>query len=96
MSCFADCRRNVLSCAKHFVGDGGTDKGVNEGDTICSLEDLERIHIKPYLDCLDQGVSLVMASYSSWNGNKLHSHRFLMTDILKEKLGFKVLYLNST
>ncbi|MQM16495.1 hypothetical protein Taro_049453 [Colocasia esculenta] len=81
--------RNVLACAKHFVGDGGTERGVNEGDTICSLEDLENVHMKPYVECLNQGLSLVMASYSSWNGEKLHSHRFLLTEVLKEKLGFK-------
>ncbi|KAK1298673.1 hypothetical protein QJS10_CPB14g00829 [Acorus calamus] len=81
--------RNVIACAKHFVGDGGTHEGVNEGNTICSFEDLERIHMTPYLDCLGQGVCTVMATYSSWNGRKAHSDRFLLTDILKEKLGFK-------
>lgn len=44
----------------------------------------------PYLDCISQGVSTVMASYSSWNGHKLHAHRFLLTEVLKDKLGFKV------
>lgn len=80
----------VVACAKHFVGDGGTDKGVNEGNTIASYEDLEKIHIPPYLKCLAQGVSTVMASYSSWNGSNLHSSYFLLTEVLKEKLGFKV------
>lgn len=79
----------VVACAKHFVGDGGTDKGVNEGNTIASYEDLEKIHIPPYLKCLAQGVSTVMASYSSWNGSNLHSDYFLLTEVLKEKLGFK-------
>lgn len=81
--------KNVIACAKHFVGDGGTDKGLNEGNTICSYEELERIHMRPYLDCLAQGVCTVMASYSSWNGRPLHSDRYLITDILKNKLGFK-------
>ncbi|MQL81667.1 hypothetical protein Taro_014119 [Colocasia esculenta] len=81
--------RNVLACAKHFVGDGGTDQGVNEGDTICSFGDLESVHMKPYVDCLAQGVSLVMATYSSWNGSRVHSDRFLITEVLKGKLGFK-------
>lgn len=44
----------------------------------------------PYLDCISQGVSTVMASYSSWNGSQLHSHRDLLTEVLKNKLGFKV------
>lgn len=82
-------RQNVMGSAKHFVGDGGTDKGINEGDTVISYEDLERIHMAPYLNCLSQGVCTVMASYSSWNGRKLHTHHFLLTEVLKDKLGFK-------
>ncbi|KAE8653276.1 hypothetical protein Csa_023195 [Cucumis sativus] len=87
---FVAGRNNVIACAKHFVGDGGTDKGLNEGNTIIdSYDELERIHIAPYLDCIAQGLSTVMASYSSWNGNPLHTHHFLLTQVLKEKLGFK-------
>ncbi|KAI3830015.1 hypothetical protein L1987_04147 [Smallanthus sonchifolius] len=82
-------RNNVMACAKHYVGDGGTDKGKNEGNTITSFDDLENIHVLPYLDCISKGVCTVMVSYSSWNGTKMHSHRYLLTDILKEKLGFK-------
>ena len=80
----------MIACAKHFVGDGGTHKGLNEGNTICSFEELERIHITPYPDCIAQGVCTVMASYSSWNGRPLHADCYLITDILKNKLGFKV------
>ncbi|CAH2065105.1 unnamed protein product [Thlaspi arvense] len=82
-------RNNVVACAKHFVGDGGTEEGNNEGDTVASYEDLERIHMAPYLNCLAQGVSAVMPTYSRWNGRKLHADRFLLTEILKDKLGFK-------
>ncbi|GMP89591.1 hypothetical protein CsSME_00041097 [Camellia sinensis var. sinensis] len=88
---FVAGRENVVACAKHFVGDGGTDKGINEGNTIASYDELERIHMAPYLDCISQGVCTVMASYSSWNGRKLHSDHFLITQVLKEKLGFKVM-----
>lgn len=86
---FVAGRNNVIACAKHFVGDGGTDKGLNEGNTITSYDELERIHIAPYLDCIAQGVSTVMASYNSWNGRPLHADRFLLTEVLKNKLGFK-------
>ncbi|KAG7559945.1 Glycoside hydrolase family 3 C-terminal domain superfamily [Arabidopsis thaliana x Arabidopsis arenosa] len=81
--------KNVVACAKHFVGDGGTDKAINEGNTILRYEDLERKHIAHYKKCISQGVSTVMVSYSSWNGAKLHSHYFLLTEVLKQKLGFK-------
>lgn len=81
--------KNVVACAKHFVGDGGTDRGINEGNAILPYDELEKIHMAPYLDCISQGVSTVMATYSSWNGSKLHSDHFLLTHILKNKLGFK-------
>jgi beta-glucosidase len=51
------------------------------------------IHMAPYVDCIDKGVSSIMISYSSWNGVKLHGHHYLINDILKEKLGFKVDFL---
>ncbi|KAM0953420.1 putative glucan 1,3-beta-glucosidase [Dioscorea sansibarensis] len=86
---FVAGRDRVIACAKHFVADGGTDKGLNEGNTVCTFDELERIHISPYLDCLAQGVSTVMVSYSKWNGSPLHANRFLVSDILKGKLGFK-------
>lgn len=81
----------MIACAKHFVGDGGTHNGINEGNTICTYNELEEIHMKPYLDCLAQGVSTIMASYTSWNGSPLHSNYHLITEVLKGKLGFKVL-----
>ncbi|XP_028779953.1 uncharacterized protein LOC114736333 isoform X2 [Neltuma alba] len=86
---FVAGRNKVIASAKHFVGDGGTEKGKNEGNTVLPYEELEKIHIAPYLDCISQGVSTIMVSYSSWNGYRLHSHRYLITEILKEKLGFK-------
>ncbi|KAK6145288.1 hypothetical protein DH2020_022108 [Rehmannia glutinosa] len=86
-------RENVVACAKHFVGDGGTRNGINEGDTISSYDELEKIHMASYLDCIAQGVSTIMASYSSWNGTKLHNSHFLLTEILKDKLGFKLPFL---
>ncbi|KAI9117820.1 hypothetical protein K1719_011235 [Acacia pycnantha] len=86
---FVAGRSNVIACAKHFVGDGGTEKGISEGNTVLSYADLERIHMAPYLDCISQGVSTIMATYSCWNGRRVHSIHFLLTEILKEKLGFK-------
>lgn len=83
-------RKNVLASAKHFVGDGGTETGINEGNTVLSYDELERIHMAPYLDCISQGVCTIMASYNSWNGRKLHTDHFLLTEVLKNKLGFMV------
>ena len=78
----------VVACAKHWVGDGGTDSGVDQGDTLAEEEELRRLHIAPYLPALDAGVLTVMVSLSSWNGGKCHAHRYLIRDVLKGELGF--------
>ena len=78
----------VVACAKHWVGDGGTSHGIDQGDTCLSFEELERLHMQQYYPALDEGVLTVMASFNSWNGNKCHGHRQLLTDVLKEQHGF--------
>ncbi len=81
-------RDSVIACAKHWVGDGGTTGGVDQGDTRASEADLERIHLAPYHPALAAGVLTVMASFNSWNGAKCHGHRYLLTEVLKGRLGF--------
>lgn len=79
---------NVVATAKHFVGDGGTTQGVDRGDTMVSEKELVEIHAAGYISALDGNVLTTMASFNSWNGDKLHGHKYLMTDILKERMGF--------
>ncbi|WOK98493.1 hypothetical protein Cni_G07205 [Canna indica] len=86
---FVAGRRNVAACAKHYVGDGGTNKGINENNTIISEHGLLSIHMPPYYSAIIKGVSTVMISYSSWNGVKMHSNHHLITDFLKNKLRFR-------
>ncbi|HKJ34372.1 MAG TPA: glycoside hydrolase family 3 N-terminal domain-containing protein, partial [Balneolales bacterium] len=80
---------SVLACAKHFVGDGGTTGGVNEGNTQVSEKVLREIHLKPYEDAIKAGVGSIMVSYSSWNGQKMHGNKYLLTTVLKGQMGFK-------
>lgn len=80
--------QNIIACAKHFVGDGGTYCGVDQGDTRLTREQLEDLHIPPFYSALKAGVYTVMASFSSWNGKKCHANKHLLTDILKTKMGF--------
>jgi beta-glucosidase len=81
-------RDSVVACAKHWVGDGGTTNGVDQGNTVLPESELERVHMAPYLPAIEAGVLTVMASYNSWNGKKCHGHRYLLTDVLKGRLGF--------
>jgi len=84
----ADDGTAVLASAKHFVGDGGTSRGMDQGDTRISEEELRRIHLPGYLACIKAGVGNVMVSYSSWNDAPMHGNKRLLTDVLKGELGF--------
>lgn len=83
-------RNKVAACAKHYVGDGGTTKGINENNTVIDRAGLFNIHMPAYNDSIIKGVSTVMISYSSWNGIKMHAHRDLIMGYLKGTLKFKV------
>jgi beta-glucosidase len=80
---------SVLACAKHFIGDGGTQNGKDQGDTVCDEATLRKLFLPPYRAAVKAGVGSIMISYSSWNGKKLHADKYLLTDVLKGELGFK-------
>ncbi|TQD87730.1 hypothetical protein C1H46_026734 [Malus baccata] len=82
-------KKKVAACAKHFVGDGGTSRGINENNTVTDRHELLSIHMPAYSDSIIKGVSTVMISYSSWNGDKMHANRDLITNFLKGTLKFK-------
>ena len=79
---------HVAATAKHFMGDGGTLNGVDQGNTLVSEEGLRNIHGQPYFQALDACAQTVMASFNSWNGSKLHGDKDLLTDILKNSMQF--------
>mmetsp|Transcript_31512 Transcript_31512/g.38290 ORF Transcript_31512/g.38290 Transcript_31512/m.38290 type:complete len:817 (+) Transcript_31512:319-2769(+) len=81
-------QQRVIATAKHFIGDGATYRGIDQGDTKMSLDELLKQHGAGYYESIDAGVQTVMASFNSWNGLKLHGHKFLLTDVLKGQMGF--------
>jgi len=78
----------ILACAKHFLGDGGTTHGKDQGDTRVTEEELRRIHLPGYIAAIQAGVATVMVSYSSVNGQPMHGNQALITGLLKGELGF--------
>jgi len=78
----------TLSSIKHFLGDGGTLAGRDQGDTDVTESVLARVHAAGYAPAIDAGAMIVMASYSSWNGTKLHADHYLLTDVLKGRMRF--------
>lgn len=92
---------SVVACAKHFAGDGGTEmhtgqfehpvtkkKLLDQGDTRLSERELRQIHMQGYVSTVRAGVGTIMPSYNSWNGVKCSASKRLMTDILKQEMGF--------
>ncbi|MCF4008874.1 glycoside hydrolase family 3 protein [Rheinheimera sp. UJ63] len=80
--------RRVISTVKHFVGDGGTTGGIDQGNTEVSEQELFDIHAQGYVGGLQAGAQSVMASFNSWNGSKIHGNGYLLTDVLKKRMGF--------
>jgi beta-glucosidase len=79
---------HTLSSVKHFLGDGGTLAGRDQGDTAIPEAQLSAVHAAGYAAALNSGALIVMASYNSWNGTKVHGNHYLLTDILKGRMGF--------
>ena len=96
---------SILSCAKHYVGDGGTSATtaarpgmpggasgrlwLDQGDTKVDEATLRRIHLPGYIDAIRSGVGSIMPSYSMWNGVRCSGSKRLLTEILKQELGFE-------
>lgn len=79
---------HVVATAKHFVADGGTKDGDDQGDAQVPEKELADIHAAGYYGALRSGVQTAMASFSSWNGDKMHGSKYMLTDVLKGRLGF--------
>ncbi len=80
--------KHVITTAKHFIGDGGTFEGRDQGDNLASEKELLDIHAAGYTAAITAGAQSVMASFSSWQGAKVHGHKGLLTDVLKDRFGF--------
>jgi beta-glucosidase len=86
---------NAVATAKHFIGDGGTNDGVDRGVNLSNHMQMIEVHAQGYVGAIGAGVQTVMASYNSWNDladgrdyGKMHGAKSLLTDVLKDRMGF--------
>jgi len=93
----AKTNERVIATAKHFVGDGGTTQGKDQGITFVTETELRDVHGRGYVSALGAGAQTVMASFSSWKDKavgdsakayKMHGNKYLLTDVLKSQMGF--------
>ena len=87
---------SVLATPKHYIGDGGTLWGsskhptyiIDVGDLQVDEATLRSLHLPPFQKAVEAGAKSIMISLGSWNGTKMHGHRYLLTEVLKNELGF--------
>lgn len=79
---------HVMSTIKHYLGDGGTTDGKDQGNTQVTQTQLRDIHAAGYVSGIAAGAQGAMASYNSFHGEKLHGHKGLLTDVLKQRMNF--------
>ena len=80
--------QHVISSTKHFLADGGTENGRDQGDAKVPEKTLVEIHNAGYVPAIEAGVQTIMISFSSWNGVKHTGNKGLITDVLKKRMNF--------
>jgi len=92
---------SVLATAKHYLGDGGTWHGKDQGETRTTEANLARTHAAGYYGALRANVQTVMVSYSSFTDTatgkhwgKMHGNAHLVGDVLKRRMGFEGLVVS--
>ncbi len=85
---------SILACAKHYLGDGGTTGGRDQGNTMADTATVRKLFLPGYTSAVDSGVGSVMVSFSSINGQKMSGNKYWITDVLKTELGFNGLVVS--
>lgn len=87
---------NVLATAKHFIGGGAMEYGtsrnkdfkIEEGNITIDEKALRQTHLVPFQKAVAGGVQTVMVGTATWNGVINPANHYLLTDVLKNELGF--------
>lgn len=80
--------QKVMATAKHFIGDGATDFGVEGGNCSLNQKELHLRLLPPYRAAIEEGVGSVMASFNKLDGISMHAYKAMITDTLKGSLKF--------
>ncbi len=78
----------VLSCGKHFVGYSTTVGGINCASVAITDRELYEDYCYPFEACFRNGMTNIMDTYSAINERPVSVNKAILTDLLREKLGF--------
>ncbi|KAG7035059.1 hypothetical protein SDJN02_01854, partial [Cucurbita argyrosperma subsp. argyrosperma] len=81
----------VAACTEHLVGDRSTIRSINDKNTVIGKHGLLSTHMPGYYHCIIKGITTIIVSYTSWNGDKMHTNHELINDYLKNTLNFRIM-----
>ena len=85
----ADWRDGIIATAKHFLGYGGSEGGLNWAPAHIPERELREVFLTPFIAAIQAGdVGSVMNAYQEIDGVPLGSSREYLVDLLRGELGF--------
>jgi beta-glucosidase len=81
-------KNTVMATAKHFLGDGSTDFGVEGGNTSISINEISERLMPPYRAAVRENVGSIMVSFNTISDKAMHAHKTFIIDTLKTSMGF--------
>ena len=79
----------VLACVKHFAAYGAPLAGRDYNTVDMSQRVFLDVYLPPYKAAIDAGALSVMSSFNEFDGVPATGNKYLLTDILRNQLGFK-------
>jgi beta-glucosidase len=80
---------SVASCMKHFVGYSAPGSGKDRTPAHIPEIELREYFLPSFKAAVDAGSHTIMINSGEVNGTPLHASKFLLTDVLRNELGFK-------
>ena len=79
----------ILATAKHFAAYGAAQAGRDYHTVDISERTMRDIYLPPFKAAVDAGAATFMTSFNEYDGVPASGSRYLLTDVLREKWGFK-------
>lgn len=79
----------VAACLKHFLGYGLPLSGKDRTPAYIPERQLQEYHVPPFAKVIADGAATIMVNSGEINGIPVHANPAILTQLLREQLGFK-------